>query len=268
MSDFQPQVSIDASLVARLIASQFPHWRDLPITPVPFDGWDNRTFRLGDDMSVRLPSAAGYAAQVAKEHRWLPFLAPYLPLPIPVPLAAGAPDTGYPWNWSVYQWIEGGVASNARIDDLNDFASSLGHFLVALQRIDPGGGPPAGPHSFFRGGPVETYDAETRRSIATLAGRMDAAGATKVWDTATVASWHGSPVWVHGDVASGNLLVADGRLSTVIDFGCSAVGDPACDLTITSSLLTRREPGHVPSGGFARRRNVGSRVAAGRSGRR
>ncbi len=229
---------IDAALVRRLIASQFPQWADLPITLAEPPGWDNRTFRLGVDLSVRLPSAEGYTPQVGKEHRWLPLLAPRLPLPIPVPLALGRPAEGYPWNWSVYPWIDGDAASDERIDDMNEFARDLAGFLVALQRIDPAGGPLAGAHSFYRGAPPQVYDAETRRAITTMGDEIDAAAATDVWEAALAATWRGPPVWFHGDVAVGNLLVKNRRLSAVIDFGCSGVGDPACDMTIAWTLLT------------------------------
>ena len=232
------KVNINASLVGRLVSAQFPQWADLPIKPVEFDGWDNRTFRLGEDMTVRLPSAEAYTAQVEKEHRWLPRLAPLLPLPIPVPLAMGVPADGYPWHWSVYRWLEGEHATIERIADLHQFATTLAHFLTALQRIDPADGPPPGPHNFYRGGPLTIYDDETRQSIAALDGKLDTDAATAVWESALEATWRGSPVWIHGDVAAGNLLVKNGRLSAVIDFGCSAVGDPACDLVIAWTLLS------------------------------
>ena len=106
--------SIDIALVRRLIAAQFPEWAGMPITPAEPQGWDNRTFRLGAEMSVRLPSAAGYTPQVEKEHRWLPRLAPLLPLPIPVPLARGVPTADYPFPWSVYRWLPGETAVTAR----------------------------------------------------------------------------------------------------------------------------------------------------------
>jgi aminoglycoside phosphotransferase (APT) family kinase protein len=232
------KVIIDSALVSRLVAAQFPRWADLPIKPVQFDGWDNRTFHLGEEMSVRLPSAQGYAAQVEKEHVWLPRLAPLLPLPIPVPLAMGVPGEGYPWHWSVYRWLDGETATMERIADPRQFAASLAEFLTALQSIDPTGGPPPGPHCFYRGGPLTVYDAETRQSLAALDGRIDTDTASDVWEAALNATWHGPPVWVHGDVAAGNLLVKGGRLSAVIDFGCSSVGDPACDLTIAWTLLS------------------------------
>ncbi|HEX2183462.1 MAG TPA: aminoglycoside phosphotransferase family protein [Rubrobacteraceae bacterium] len=226
------RVYIDAALVRSLVAAQFPQWADLPIRPVELDGWDNATFRLGESMSVRLPSAAPYAPQVEKEHRWLPRLAPLLPLPIPVPLARGEPGEGYPFPWSVYRWLEGEPAVTARVDDAVEFARTLARFLIALRRIDPAGGPRPGRHNFFRGGPLTVYDAETRRAIAALDGRIDADAATAAWEAALAAAWHGPPVWFHGDVAAGNLLVEEGSLSAVIDFGTSGVGDPSCDLAI------------------------------------
>ncbi|RWM05725.1 MAG: aminoglycoside phosphotransferase family protein [Mesorhizobium sp.] len=227
-----PRVDIDTDLVRRLVDAQFPEWRHLPVRPVASGGWDNRTFHLGDEMTARLPSAAPYSLQVEKEHRWLPRLAPLLPLPIPAPLAMGEPAEGYPWHWSVYRWIEGETAKTARIPDLRTFAVTLAEFIAALKRIDPTGGPVPGQHNFYRGGPLTVYDGEARQAIAALDGQVDTQAATKVWEAALAATWHGSPVWFHGDVASGNLLVEDGRLSAVIDFGTSGVGDPSCDLAI------------------------------------
>ncbi len=168
----------------------------------------------------------------------MPRLAPLLPLPIPFPLAMGAPADGYPWHWSVYQWLDGEIAAIESIADLRQFAITLARFLTALQRIDPTGGPPPGLHNFHRGGPLAIYDAEARQAIAALDGQIDADAATAVWEASLDATWHGPPVWLHGDVAAGNLLVKGGRLSAVIDFGCSAVGDPACDLTIAWTLLS------------------------------
>ncbi|ESW92378.1 aminoglycoside phosphotransferase [Mesorhizobium sp. LSJC269B00] len=227
-----PKPTIDTDLVRRLVNAQFPQWRHLPVRPVAFGGWDNRTFRLGNDMTVRLPSAAPYALQVEKEHRWLPRLAPLLPLPIPVPLAMGEPGEDYPWQWSVYRWIDGETAKTAEIADRPQFAVDLAKFLIALRRIDPAGGPPAGQHNFFRGGSLSVYDNQTREALQALEGQIDTQAATAVWDAALAATWQGSPVWFHGDVAWGNLLVQNGRLSAVIDFGTSGIGDPSCDLAI------------------------------------
>ena len=229
---------IDVSLVRELVASQFPDWAHLPIERVEPNGWDNRTFRLGSEMSVRLPSHQRYAAQVEKEQEWLPRLEPLLPLPVPTPLARGVPGQGYPWHWSVYGWLDGDTASVGQIDDLNAFGSDLARFLRALYQVDPSGGPAPGLHNFFRGGSLNVYDGETREAIEALEGQVDPDSVTEVWEAALEASWHGAPVWLHGDLAASNLLVRGGRLSAVIDFGCSAVGDPACDLVISWTFLS------------------------------
>ncbi|MGH6806981.1 MAG: aminoglycoside phosphotransferase family protein [Ensifer adhaerens] len=238
MSD-QPTATptIDASLARRLIAAQFPQWATLDIRPVLPGGWDNRTFHLGRDMTVRLPSAASYALQVEKEQLWLPKLAPHLPLPIPVPLARGKPGEGYPWPWSVYRWRPGETATDDRIGDLTMFAQDLAGFLIALRQLDARGGPLPGPHNFYRGGPPAHYDGETRRALVALEGRIDTEAAQDVWAAALAASWQGAPVWFHGDISWGNLLVEGGRLSAVIDFGTSGIGDPACDLAIAWTLF-------------------------------
>ncbi|SNT25933.1 Predicted kinase, aminoglycoside phosphotransferase (APT) family [Asanoa hainanensis] len=228
---------IDVALVRRLVAEQFPHWADLPVRPVAVGGNDNRTFHLGDAMSVRLPSAEGYVAGVEKEQRWLPVLAPHLPVPIPAPLAQGRPGAGYPWPWSVNRWLDGTTAAHDTVADQTEFAVDLAGFLTALQGVDTGGEPAAGRHSFWRGATLAHYDDETRKAIAALDGRIDAAAATAEWDAALGAHWQGNPVWFHGDVAAGNILVRDGRLAAVIDFGTSGVGDPACDLVIAWTFL-------------------------------
>jgi aminoglycoside phosphotransferase (APT) family kinase protein len=230
--------AIDVSLARRLIDSQFPQWSHLPVTAVEFDGWDNRTFRLGSELTVRLPSGDWYARQVDKEQRWLPVLAPELPLPIPVPVAKGEPDSGFPYPWSVYRWLDGELASNARIADLPGFASALAGFLNALRRVDATGGPPPGEHNFFRGGPLATYEGETLRAIDALGGEVPREAVERVWADAMTTSWDREPVWVHGDVATGNLLVRDGRLAAVIDFGSSGIGDPACDTVIAWTFLS------------------------------
>lgn len=226
------KADITAELVGRLIEGQFPRWAHLPITTVEVDGWDNTTFRLGNDMSVRLPRGDGYVAQVEKEARWLPHLASHLPLPIPEPLAVGVASDDFPRPWSVRRWLPGVSATLDVVDDLGTLASELGEFLAALQRIDATDGPTAGEHSHYRGAALSHYDAQTRSVIGELAPTIDADNARRVWDTALASTWDRPPVWVHGDVAASNLLVVEGRLSSVIDFGCSAVGDPACDLAI------------------------------------
>ena len=228
---------INKELVQHLVATQFPQWKDLLIRPVNPSGWDNRTFRIGEHMLVRMPTAEEYAAQVAKEHLWLPKLAPLLSLTIPTPLALGQLTDTYPWNWSIYNWLKGESATSANITNLSDFAFSLAQFLISLHHIDTTDGPLPGPHNFYRGGTLMTYDAETRQAIAALEDKIDTNAATRIWKAALATSWHQSPVWVHGDISVGNLLVQDGKLSSVIDFGMLAVGDPACDLVITWTLF-------------------------------
>ncbi|QRY67382.1 aminoglycoside phosphotransferase family protein [Ensifer sp. PDNC004] len=224
--------SIDAALVRRLLAAQFPQWSELDIRPIEPGGWDNRTFRLGDRMTVRLPSAEHYVLQVEKEHRWLPLLAPQLPLPIPVPLGKGVPGEGFPWPWSVYRYLTGDTLAVERVDDVGQVAKDLTRFLRALMQADAAGGPMPGDHNFHRGGPSAFYDAQTRQALTLLAGDVDTMAAAEVWEAALAAPFEGAPVWFHGDIAWGNLLVENGSLSGVIDFGTSGVGDPACDLAI------------------------------------
>jgi len=232
------KADITIGLVSRLVRTQFPEWAQLPVRPVEVDGWDNATFRLGDTMSVRLPSARHYIEAVAKEQRWLPILAPQLPLPVPQPLAMGTPASGFPWPWSVYRWIDGTSVTSETVADLPRFAADLADFLAALYKIDPSGGPAPGTHNFFRGGPLTVYDGETRKQLAALTGHIDTALAGEVWQAALEAAWHGSPVWFHGDAQPGNLLLSDGRLSAVLDFGTCGVGDPACDTTIAWTFLS------------------------------
>ena len=142
MTDASP--FIDDALVRRLVSTQFPQWARLSVTAVEFGGWDNRSFRLGNRMVARLPSAAEYASQVEKEHRWLSRLSPFLPVEIPTPLAIGEPADDYPWKWSIYRWIEGDTATPERIADRSEFARDLARFLIALHEIDPTDGPRPG----------------------------------------------------------------------------------------------------------------------------
>lgn len=232
------RTAIDAEQVRQLVADQFPQWADLPVQPVANGGWDNWTFHLGSQKSVRLPSAAEYAEAVGKEHRWLPALAPELPLPIPTPLAKGEPGSGYPYPWSIYQWLPGEPASADRIADSGRFALDLAEFLAALQSVDTTGGPRPGQHNWYRGGTLRTYDGEARRALTALDGQVDITLAREIWTSALDARWGGVEKWFHGDIAQGNLLLIDGKLAAVIDFGTCGVGDPACDLAIAWTLLT------------------------------
>jgi aminoglycoside phosphotransferase (APT) family kinase protein len=230
--------TIDEHLARRLVDSQFPQWARLPISSPQVNGHDHRTFRLGTELTVRLPTDDGYALQVDKEQRWLPVLAPRLPLPVPTPVAHGAPGQDYPYCWSIYRWLEGESASSARITDLIRFAADLAGFLVALRHVDAGEGPAPGPHNFFRGDHPRVYAQETVRAVDALGVEIPRDAVLKVWDEAVSTAWPGQPVWIHGDVAAANLLVRQGRLTAVIDFGCCGVGDPACDVVIAWTLLS------------------------------
>ncbi len=235
------EVDHDVALVGRLIAQQFPQWAALPIEPVPSSGTDNALYRLGEDMVVRLPRRElGRASQTfAKEREWLPRLAPLLPLAVPVPLAAGLPGAGYPFEWAVYRWLGGEDATSEHIADESRLARDLARFVAALQEIDPAGGPPPGQHNVFRGQPLAARDAGTRRAIHALRDAIDADAVTAAWESALRSpEWNQSPVWIHGDLDSRNLLAQDGRLSAVIDWGCLAVGDPACDVMFAWKVLS------------------------------
>ncbi|MEO6086587.1 MAG: aminoglycoside phosphotransferase family protein [Umezawaea sp.] len=232
------RVTVDAEQVRRLIGDQFPWWADLPVRPVAKSGWDNVTFHVGDGMVARLPSASEYALAVEKEQRWLPALAPGLPLPIPVPLAKGHPGAGYPFPWSIYRWLHGEPASADRISDPARFALDLAGFLEALQSVDAADGPQPGKHNWFRGATLRTYDPQAQRALTTLDGHIDLDLAREIWKTALDTPWDGVDVWFHGDIAPGNLLLDSGELAAVIDFGTCGVGDPSCDMAIAWTLLT------------------------------
>jgi len=221
--------NINVELVVKLINEQFPEWSNLEVRPVKFSGHDNRTFHLGEHMSVRLPSTASYVPQVEKEQQWLPILSQKLSLPIPTPLAKGNPSAAYPWSWSINKWLEGETLSHTYINDLNQVARDLGAFLIELQSIDISGGPLAGKHNFYRGGSIAIYNEEYRSAIENNKDTFNEQILNEIWDLALASKWTSEPVWVHGDVAPGNLLVKDGKLCAVIDFGILGVGDPACD---------------------------------------
>lgn len=230
-------VPIDADLAHRLVAEQFPKWADLPVTPVPVSGMDNATFRLGDELSVRMPRFERWAEQVEREHRWLPFLAPHLPMPVSMPVAKGGPGAGYPFSWSVCRWLDGDAVAGRELTDPEQAALDLAEFIAALQKADPADGPGPRASNAFRGVPMGdprdsiAVESRVRPKIEALEGMVDTGRATAVWEAALSApAWQGPPVWIHGDLATGNLLAVEGRLSAVIDFGTMAVGDPAVDL--------------------------------------
>jgi aminoglycoside phosphotransferase (APT) family kinase protein len=234
------ELDTDAALVERLLTQQFPHWADLPIEPVLPMGTDNALYRLGDDMVVRLPRRPRDSIVLEKECRWLPKLAPLLPLDVPIPLAKGAPGAGFPLAWSVYSWLRGENAVLARLTDLSRAASDLARFVAALQEIYPADGPPPGEHNAFRGAPLAERDEATRSAIASLGSSIDDRSVSGVWKAALRApEWDREPVWIHGDLDARNVLAVDGYLSAVIDFGCLGVGDPAYDVMVAWKMLSR-----------------------------
>lgn len=228
------EVEADVSVAGRLIASQFPQWAGLPIELVRSTGTVNAIHRLGGDMCVRLPRVHRWAAELESELQWLPKLAPHLPLAIPEPLAKGEPDKEYPFHWAVYRWLHGEPWELDRVRDMEEAAADLAQFVVAMQRIDPTGGPPSG-----RSKPLAMRDTETRAAIESLHGVIDTDLAKAAWEASLRApAWDGVPVWTHGDLLPPNLLVDRGRLRAVIDFGVAGVGDPACDVIAAWSTLS------------------------------
>lgn len=230
---------VDVGLVHRLLSAQFPHFAHFRISPFPSHGTDHTLFRLGDDMVVRLPRIHWATAQAELERRWLPRLAPHLPLIVPEQLAMGEPGEGYSWSWTIYRWLDGENAVGSPHADTVATAVVLAEFIRALQAADPTGGPLADATSGGRGAPLSARDADTRRAIAESRGLVDIVAVATAWEAALRAPVHdGPPVWIHGDLEPGNLIMRDGRLSAVIDFCCLCLGDPACDLIPAWSVFS------------------------------
>jgi len=225
-------IEITLDTVRELIDCQFPQWAGLPIKNVEVSGHDNRTFRLGNELAVRLPSHERYVAAVEKEMKYLPVLAKNISIPITLPLAKGKPARGYPFPWSVNCWIDGQPVTHTNISSLNEFADDLVAFLKELEAIDASDGIPAGEHNFYRGGNLSVYEEETKNAISHVAAIYDKTMLLDIWELALASKWDKRPVWVHGDIATGNLLVKNGRLCGVIDFGTMGTGDPSCDFAI------------------------------------
>ncbi|MEW2004940.1 aminoglycoside phosphotransferase family protein [Microbacterium sp. NPDC079208] len=225
-------VDIDAAVVAELVEEQFPRWAHLPVRAVARQGWDNRTFRLGEDLSVRLPVAESYATAVQKESRALEFLAGRLPVAVPSVVALGEPGRGYPFPWSIRRWLDGDTVDRVAGLDSVRLAVDLGGLLRVLRSLPVHAGQAAGRHSFLRGSHPSVYSDDVHAALQRLDDTVDTENCRSVWLAATSSVWESSPVWFHGDVAVGNLLISDGSLSAIIDFGTCGVGDPACDLVM------------------------------------
>jgi aminoglycoside phosphotransferase (APT) family kinase protein len=230
------QIDSDVTLVRFLLEAQLPQWADLPLAEVESSGTDNALYRLGPDLVVRMPLRPSATVSIEKEHRWLPLLAPHLPLEIPVPMARGEPTPQFPWPWSVVSWIEGEDAITASFP-IHQAATDVGRFIAVLHGIDPTGGPePRG--SSGRGVPLANRDRSTRWAIEAAGALVDTGAIIAGWEKALmVPAWNRPGVWVHGDVAAGNILFRAGRLTAVIDWGCLGIGDPACDLIIAWEIF-------------------------------
>ncbi|WP_317944893.1 aminoglycoside phosphotransferase family protein [Carnobacterium maltaromaticum] len=224
-------MDITVDLAKKLIFEQFPQWSHLEIKPVKNSGHDNRTFHLGDDLTIRLPSGKEYEPQIQKEAKWLPVLAQHLSLPITAPVAKGKPTPEYPLAWSINRWLVGETVRHTNVD-LQKFAIELARFLKELEAINAENGPQAGAHNFYRGGDLAVYIEEFEQALTQLPAGPQRNHYQDIWTTALATKWEKNPVWVHGDIAVGNLLVNDGHLSGVIDFGILGTGDPACDLVM------------------------------------
>jgi aminoglycoside phosphotransferase (APT) family kinase protein len=229
------EVSTDVGLVRRLLRAQAPEWAELALERVPSSGTDNALYRLGEDMVVRLPRVGWAVGGLERELEWLPRLAPLLPVRVPTPLRTGEPGDDFAWPWAVYDWIPGANPPLGEPDCPVALAHDLAAFIQALRGLDL-----VGP-SCRRGRPLATQDEGTRTALARLEGTIDTQRARAAWESSLAApEWSGAPVWVHGDLLPGNLLVADRRLAAVLDFALVGRGDPACDLIVAWSVLSGR----------------------------
>jgi aminoglycoside phosphotransferase (APT) family kinase protein len=227
------EVVIDAPLVRTLLQDQHPDLAALPLTH-PVFGWDNVMFRLGDELQVRLPRRLASAPLILREQRWLPELAPVLPLPVPAPLRVGRPGEGYPWAWSVCTWLPGGPAATTPPRDAADAAHALGEFLRALHRPAPADAP----YNRFRGVPLVDRDAALHERLEYLGDEVDARAVRDLWtDCLAAPAWSSPALWLHGDLHPANVLVHAGTVSAVIDFGDITAGDPATDLSVAWMML-------------------------------
>ncbi len=220
------EIDISAELVTGLVESQH---RDLaaPVRLIT-NGWDNVIFRLGEDLAVRLPRRSAAVALIANEQRWLSTLAPRLPLPVPVPVRIGVPSEQFGWPWSITPWFDGRPLAHLTVRERRPYAGVLGQFLARLHV-------PAArdaPHNPVRGIPLAGRSEALARQLATI--RLDRPDLVRgVWDRLVASpDWSGPLLWLHGDPHPGNVLVHDGAVSAVIDFGDLTAGDPATDLAV------------------------------------
>jgi aminoglycoside phosphotransferase (APT) family kinase protein len=222
-----------STLVRLLLSEQHPDLAELPLTQVA-EGWDNVVFRLGDDLAVRLPRRAAAAELMEHEQRWLPELVSRLPLPVPAPVRVGRPGPRFPWPWSIVRWLPGSTALAEPPSEFEAVATRLGEFLRALHQPAPSDAP----HNPWRSIPLDARTERLHEHLDQLKSVVDRERILAVWDRLVVTPrWGGPPTWIHGDLHPGNLLIADGRLAAVIDFGDIAAGDPATDLAVMWMML-------------------------------
>lgn len=247
------ELNIGAPLVRRLIAGQFPQWIGRPVRRVESAGTVHAIFRIGETLVARLPLTKSHAGAVDREARLVRMLAPDLPLEIPTFVACGSPADGYPFKWAVYRWIRGDVWTSDRIGDLRVAAEDLAAFVKAIQTIDRCG--PRAPG--WRGRPLGDADLLIRRAIAAAASLVPADRVTAAWEEAlNQPGWEKPAVWLHGDLIPTNLLVENGRLRAVIDFGCCGIGDPAVEFRVGTVSAKGTPP--LPRFDLVRRRHVGT----------
>lgn len=221
------EAAIDAPLVRALLREQHPDLAALPLTDGRA-GWDNQVYRLGDTLAVRLPRREAAASLIVREQQWLSHLAPHLPLPVPAPTRAGRPGCGYPWSWSIVPWFDGDSGTAASLDTVPS-AETLGRFLRALHQPAP----PDAPLNPWRGVPLPSRTPAMVEYLTRLGTRVDTGHVRAAWERLVrTPPWSAPPVWIHGDLHPGNLIVSKGRVSAVIDFGDLAAGDPATDLAL------------------------------------
>jgi aminoglycoside phosphotransferase (APT) family kinase protein len=227
------EVAIDARLVQTLLLEQHPDLSNLPLTRVG-EGWDNAVFRLGEELAIRLPRRAASAPMIEHEQRWLPELAPRLPLPVPMPVRLGRPGAGFPWSWSVVRWLPGASAATGTIRDPQAVAVALGRFLRALHQPAP----EEAPRSPFRSIPLDARTSRLHEHLDQLGDVINRERVLTLWDRLVITPrWPGPSMWIHGDLHPANLLLLDDQLSSVIDFGDITCGDPATDLAVMWMLL-------------------------------
>lgn len=229
----EDEVLIDDATVRRLLTSQFPQWSSRPLERVPDSGTDSAIYRLGKDLGIRMPRIHWAVQQIDKEFKWLGRLARDLPTALPVPIAKGEPGSDYPYPWLIYPWIQGMSLDHAEVRDWRLLVSQIADFILELERIPPEGGP----KPRMRGGSLAKCDESARLGIRYAERMIDMAQALRVWQTAVEApAWNHDPVWIHGDLLPGNILVRDEQLAGVIDWSGASVGDPACDAMLAWAL--------------------------------